>query len=143
MLNRHFRTAINAACRAVLALGLATALVLPTLGPPAPARADHEQTHDPDARLQFVVKKVKVHDDQEGWGGGKADIVISGWVGELKEGCPADSSDELCFTKIAGGRSGEFKAAQGETKEVNSILIPDDYCVSSLNAGVPVHAGKA
>ena len=74
MLNRHFATAVDAARRAVPALGLAGALVLATLGPPTPvgAAADPE---DLAARLQIVVKEIYILDDRDWWGAGELTLL--------------------------------------------------------------------
>jgi hypothetical protein len=77
----HRFSGVAAARRALSGLGLAAALLLSTLGVPAPSDAAEPPPPGPHARLQLVIKSVTVHDDREGFlsGIGEMELYAGIW----------------------------------------------------------------
>jgi len=111
--------------RSLLSLGLFGALVTWVPDQLHVAHADDPPiVHDnrnPDARLQVLVKSVKVLNDRDP-GSGEFWFKLFFW--RVNPGCPPDSTDEACTTPLVTSASMEFSASDGETGTVNRA-IPD------------------
>lgn len=157
MLSHRFRTAFATVCRAVSALGLATALALVTPGWGGPARAagpprepaDRNawlQGGDPAARLQIVIKSVNVSNDRDGFWTGAGDILLmaSFWRCSGPQP-PCSATEDNPATLVAYARK-SFDAESGEIEVLNRLmpLAGDvkDGAVASEEAGIAVHAGQ-
>lgn len=123
MLSRRFATSAHAALRALPPLCLAVALLFPTLGPPALARAG--PAADPIApsiaRLEVVIRKIAIHDDRD-WGEGKFRFTVR--VGEVGA-CPEFSLGGwgTCFEEMV--RSGPIDIVADDDEARNlSVTVP-------------------
>ena len=84
---------------AIVSLTLLSALLPATPARAAPPLADpiavaapaFDDKLDPDARLQVIVKSIKILDDHD-WGEGEMFFKL--WFWQVKTGCPADSRDD-------------------------------------------------
>ena len=138
---------VLAARRVMPSLGLAVTLLVSTLGTVVPVRAsDHlrdairgpaqVQSGDPAARLQVVIKQVKVNDDHDWLGEG--DMTLS--VDVLR--CPlplpgcAPADQELLARSIT-----KFGAGSGETVPLNQVFPRDDELIPD-DSSYAVYAGE-
>jgi CARDB len=124
----HDLSALRAG-RALAGLAL-VATLLPWAPVPPPARAEHGPGHDPDARLEIVVKRILIHDDYD-WGEGDISITVILWEGP----------SELA-------RSGDIKfgADDGETVTLHRVFpwAGDRVADPSIGPGIgiPVYADR-
>jgi hypothetical protein len=134
----------RAAARAVFAIAIATALLVPAVGPTTPAVAadpivrDHREL----GRLEVVVKKVHIFDDRD-WGAGEIRINVS--IDKLRE-CPnpEPGGQGFCHDPVASSLI-NFSADSGETVVLNRIVPGpgDEMADPSTGPGIgfPVSAG--
>jgi len=117
------------------ALALAATLLVSTLGPSASPGIAAEPDQ-PSARLQIIVKSVKVHDDRDP---GDGEMSFSASL--------ADGDGEITrFTPKLATMSDEFDLGSGETRIMMHMLPSDGDTMAegvSPEAGMPVYAGRS
>src|SRR5690242_11200495 len=97
------RSRMNQALRAMQGLILALTLLPGAVGPALPALADPvvNDHRDPSARLEVVVKRVHIFDDQD-WGEGEIKLDLD--LLKLRE-CPPAERGALDFCRDRLGKS--------------------------------------
>ena len=121
----------------------------PQLPPPGlPGQPGIVRDHrDPDARLEIIIKSIKVHDDSEGrleWDGGEF------WLGvqlyRVGPGCTPGSTSEGCRILRMSRRDVAFEADAGDTVILNQSISDkgsgNDASIGP-ETGIPVWADQA
>jgi hypothetical protein len=133
---------------------LGLALVLVAVGAPAPLGAA-EDPPQPAARLQVVLKEVKVHNAREGLLSGKGEMQFYTVIWRCNEGVPPPcrtklSSESGLMDNIQGApivRAGSlFNADSGDTVTLDQEVPRDGDQIwggeTSQQLGFPVYAGQ-
>lgn len=137
MLQRLFATASRFAPQALLGLTLAVAPLAAMLGPATPARA--EPPPDPVARLQIVIKSIRILDDRDLIGSGEMSLVAGLGKCVQFQAYPC-SAIPLVLDAY------DFNAGSGDTVPFGRVLplsgdTIDERSVS-VETGVAVYAGE-
>jgi hypothetical protein len=124
----HHLAAVDTARRAILALVLATPLVLTPLGPIAPAHAAERDPRDPLERLQVVIRKVYIRDDNDWFGEGEFDLTAS------VNRCAREKTTEECrkgaWEKQVAYHHGSYDADSGDDKVLDQLLPAQGFAVA-------------
>jgi hypothetical protein len=146
MLQAHVARAL----RAAPPLAFAASLFVSTPGASAPTAVAAVST-DPAARLEIVLREIKIHDDREGIfsGDGEMDLAIAVW--QCQDGSPAPciSQQDPAHGKpgLLLARTTKFSAGSGDTVRLNQILprdgdeMPSD--TTRPDIGFPVFPDRA
>jgi hypothetical protein len=100
-----------------LAFGIAATLLTSALGPPASVAAQSLEV----ARLQVVVKEIKIHDDREGLLSGQGEMNLSFKIWSCPEWDPLPCLDRQKVGFIAGGEA-RFNASTGDTVTLDRVV---------------------
>lgn len=117
MSESHIATATQTGYRSPTPVGLATTLLLLTLAFVTPARAEHQLTHDPAARLRIVLKSIHVNDDHDLLSSGDIDMQL------MVNRCLRPTFDDLCTPQTIYNKTRRFSADTGQTVVLN-LPIP-------------------
>jgi len=97
----------------------------PQLPPPpvsgTPIVRDHRVREDPDARLQIIIKEIRIDHDHD-WGTGEFWFML--WLWRVNGGCPPESTSKECTTPLLRSAYIEFVADDTEPYVLNRP-IPD------------------
>lgn len=138
--------ALDTAQRVVAALALASMLLPWASGPTAPVSADHDVRHDPDARLQIVLKGIYINDISEPGYEQVGEFTFRMGISKLGEACPVEPYGELC--KLAQYEIPDFDARQNQLVTIDQTIPgrpPAGWAVDgSISAlfGLPVYSGQ-
>jgi hypothetical protein len=113
---------------------VAASVLLSALGPASPVRADPPP--DPAARLDFVIKTIKIRDDRDLFGSGEM---------HFSAVLCAESSPGSCGRGPLVQLDYDFSASTGDTLTVDREVPRDGDVVSggaTTVAGVPVYPGQ-
>lgn len=120
----------------------------------APAAADNGTTSlesfddslDPDARLEIIVKSIKVLDDHD-WGEGEIAMKMYFW--RVRQDCSSDANSAECTTALANSAPITFDANEGDTVPIRRA-IPDTHAGAwfgdpsiSPTLGIPVFSNQS
>jgi len=133
--------------RAFMLLAVVMAL-LPWRHSAAIVSADHVTTHDPEARLQIVIKRIVLHDISEPFYESTGEVVLVLFLERIDPSCPAYSLDEACRGPLATVQFPQMEMFSGESRDINRVVpLTDDSVVTdgsiSTSFGVPVYEGQA
>jgi hypothetical protein len=125
--------------RWVLALMMVASLLMSTLGPAAPVGA--APSPDPAARLQIVIKNIRINNDRDGWARGSGELTL------FTRFCPMSDSYDPCTGQDGVLSQWDFSADSGEDVKPN-LIIPWPgseitlYGDASYGGGEPVYSGR-
>jgi hypothetical protein len=145
MLSRRSSSRLGFVLRIVPLVLLATAPILGPFQRPAPARA--ATPPDPAARLQVVIKSVKIFDDHEWFGSGEMHLWTTMWICDVRAAVSPCWRSEDFPPRHYAAASVEFSASSDSTVTLNRVVPqPGDYAVGSdlvsMETGFTMNYGR-
>jgi hypothetical protein len=110
--------------------------------------ADHVPTHDPETRLQVVIKRIVLHDISEPFYESEAEVKLSLFFLRVDPSCPAYSLEDACLRDLATVHFPQMDMSEGESRVIErTVPLTEDAVATdgsiSTAFGIPVYEGQA
>jgi hypothetical protein len=128
MFGFRFATVVHAVRRAIFALGLAAPILFSLFASIAPASAATPDPRDPVARIQVVIKKVHIRDDNDWFSEGEMSMEARIWrcAGTTKDSCLVRQARN---TSVDGFNLLRFDRSSGDAITLDRSLPDQGFAV--------------